>query len=380
MPLQHRLTNTARRLATLATALVLTVAVSTVAADPARAALCSSNTARGSVPSDFAIEACVDTTSIWLHNSLHVPVRLTTSGDVGGVVKVTIDASLASLATRAVYNDPLLLLPSDVLRVPYGAGKASATLADTQGGGFYVLAVTLATFVPLGKVKDVYEAFTSMIKSIFDAFVSYQFCLAHNNWIGQIGCNVTLSWSVGAAVVWDGAKVALAVMSAGPARIVSLLLDGATWASFIAAQAPDIGAILHSNRTISLAAAPVAGPPAPPAGLPCPGGSTFRSAFNSANGPANTMDYFNVVRGPKCVPGWAASYGTTGLNGSGQELTRCGWEVLRERNGAWAHYDFVFQYTQPCDPAHPDTSALKDGSLKMCKSEVPAAIRSFLGC
>ena len=29
---------------------------------------------------------------------------------------------------------------------------------------------------------------------------------AHNNWIGQIGCNATLAWSVGKAVIWDGAK------------------------------------------------------------------------------------------------------------------------------------------------------------------------------
>src|SRR5207247_1467119 len=112
---------------------------------------------------------------------------------------------------------------------------------------------------------------------------------------------------------------------------------------FTAAQTPDIATILGSNRTISIAAKPAVAPPptGPPATLACPGAATFRSAFNRANGPANTMDYFNVVRGPKCVPGWAASYGTTGLNGSGQELTRCGWEVLRESNGAWNHYDFT---------------------------------------
>jgi hypothetical protein len=308
---------------------------------------------------------------------------------VGSAVKVTVDASLAGLATRVVYKDHLLMLPTDVMRVPYGAGKASVTLADTRGGGFYVLAVTLATFVPLGKVKDVYEAFADLIKAIYDAFVSYQFCLANNNWIGQIGCNADLGWSVGKAVAWDGAKVALSVMSAGPARLVSLLLDGATWASFIAAQAPDIGKILGSTRTISIAAKPVTAPPAglppaapppPPANLACPGGSTFRTAYNRANGPANTMDYFTVVRGPKCESGWAASYGKTGLNGSGQELTRCGWEVLRERNGAWSHYDFTLQFTQPCNPSRPDTSVLRDGNLKMCKSDVPAAIRNFLGC
>ena len=175
-----------------------------------------------------------------------------------------------------------------------------------------------------------------------------------------------VGFAFGKMVVMGIAKGALAVV-----------LDFANWASFIGKQVPDISAIVHSERALKQAATT---PPAAPRPLSCPGATTFFNAFNKANGPRNTMDYYNIVRGPKCVSGWAASYGTTGVNGSGHELTRCGWVVLRERSGAWVYYEFTFQFTQPCNPSSPDTSVLKQGSLKMCSSDVPAAIRDFLGC
>src|SRR5437870_5769866 len=45
--------------------------------------LCTMDTSRGSVPPDFAVAACVNRTSVWLRNTLQVPVLIQLAGDTG---------------------------------------------------------------------------------------------------------------------------------------------------------------------------------------------------------------------------------------------------------------------------------------------------------
>lgn len=174
---------------------------------------------------------------------------------------------------------------------------------------------------------------------------------------------------------WNSAtKTAVKPLSRCSAAYLRQLADylPGSWADKKAA-----GIVAAEIRALAPAAP---APPAVPPTLPCPGASTFFSAYNRANGPQNVQDYFHIVRGPRCASGWAAAYGTTGVNGSGGEMTRCAWEVLRQSNGQWTYYDLLFQFTQPCDPSHPDSLHQYMPTAKMCRGEVPAAIRSFLGC
>jgi hypothetical protein len=120
-------------------------------------------------------------------------------------------------------------------------------------------------------------------------------------------------------------------------------------------------------------------PPVTAGSLPCPSAPTFFNAYNKANGPQNTMDYFRVFRGPKCDGAWAASYGTTGYNGSGGETTRCDIEVLRAKNGAWVYYDETMPFNQPCDPKNP-IWYVSIADRAMCNPVVSLAIRTFIGC
>jgi hypothetical protein len=135
----------------------------------------------------------------------------------------------------------------DAARVPVGDGSAKVSIADTDAGGFYLLAVTLATFIPAGKVKQVYEAFSGLVKELVAVFGRYRDCLAGANWISQVGCHGRLQWDVTYAL---GRATVLGLGKA----VVSVLLDGAFYLKFLDAQVPAISKIVHSTRTIAISA------------------------------------------------------------------------------------------------------------------------------
>jgi hypothetical protein len=222
------------------------------------AGLCRMDTTRGAVPAGFALDACVDASAVWLRNQLDIPVRFTVGGDTGHVVNVQSDTGIAASVTRAAYPDPLIVLPGDTVRVSVGAAAASVTAASTDIGGFYLIAVTVATFIPFGKVKDYFESFTTLVKDVAAAYADYRNCMATANWIGQLGCRTKLAGAVtfafGKAVVLGLAKAAL-----------SVILNTAFYLQFVKAQAPDVERLALSDRTISLAARGAASTPPPPA-------------------------------------------------------------------------------------------------------------------
>ena len=71
----------------LSAAVVLVAAPTTARALPV-ADLCTPDPARGRVPADFVVDACVDATSMTLRNDLGHPVLVRREGDVGAPVRV----------------------------------------------------------------------------------------------------------------------------------------------------------------------------------------------------------------------------------------------------------------------------------------------------
>lgn len=259
MWLSHRLARTSHgpaRLGLVATLVAASVGItgtSAVHAEPANG-LCKMDPSRGAVPESFPVAACVDGSGIWLRNSLQVPIHLAVTGDTGKPVTIQLDQGVAAVVTRMSHPDPLLLMPGDVIRIPVGSRGASATIADTEAGAFYALAVTLARFLPRGMAVDLYEAITDFMKRIADAFGTYQDCLVGKNWIGQLGCKATLDWQVGLAFGLDATKFALARATKTARKIMSVFLDAATYAEFVRAKIPTIEKLATSARTIVQAA------------------------------------------------------------------------------------------------------------------------------
>jgi uncharacterized protein (DUF697 family) len=219
--------------------------------------LCPMNTSRGAVPDDFAIDACVDGSGIWLRNQLKVAVRFTVAGDTGPPVAVHLDNGLAATATRHQYPDPLELLPGDIVRIPIGPGAASARLAASDAGGFYALATTLAAFSPLGFAGRVVNAFTAFVAEIADIYGRHADCLVGKNWIGQLGCFATLARDAAVAVARASA---IGLGGAVLATIVSTV----TFLGFVDAQPQAVQKLLKSNPMLSQAAITVLPSPSSP--------------------------------------------------------------------------------------------------------------------
>jgi hypothetical protein len=357
MSLRRRLT-----LAVAGMAVLLGIAApAPVSAAPAPG-LCPMNAVRGTVPADFALDACVDGTGIWVRNQLQVPVHLKPSGDTGSPVSIRTDAGIAAALTRLRYPDLLVLLPGDVVRVPIGAGAATLTVSDTDAGGFYALAVTLATFIPLGKAKDVYEAIAGWIKDVATDFGTYADCLATNNWIGQLGCFT----SFGAALGFDTVK-AVALGIAGP--LLSVLLDAGTWVAFIGAQVPAIRQILGSDRTLSQSAAATGAGPGPAPAHPCPSAGEFlRQMQRTWTG--NHWTSYRITRGPRCVGDWAAADGALDYTERPPGVAAYEWVVLHWAGSGWSLHG---------GSGSEDPNAMARRGTEACQGPPPAII-AFLGC
>jgi hypothetical protein len=218
----------------------------TVFAGPA-GGLCKMDTARGAVPSNFGLEACVDGNAIWLRNQLSVPVRIQVTGASGPITTVSSDGSTAALVTRAHYPNPALLLPGDLTRFSIGSGAASVYLAGTDAGGFYAEALTLSAFLPLGAGVKVYDAIAGGIADLVNDNVNYSNCLTGANWVEQIGCNLTFESSV----TFHVDKMIVMGLASGALGVV---LDFLNWTDKIGKQVPSVGTIIHSERTLKQSA------------------------------------------------------------------------------------------------------------------------------
>jgi len=209
--------------------------------------LCQMNTSRGAIPANFAIQGCVDSSNVYLHNNLTVALTVKVTGHVGSAKRTESDYGLAAEATRLNSNDPWILLPGDTLRIPLGAGPASFKLYDSQSAGFYALALTIQTFVP-GEGPAVVSALTGLVEELNDDFGQYKDCLSGKNWLGQLGCDALLTRNVDFAF----ARAAVDGIAKGALPAV---LASVTFTQWLDAQVPSVEAVLASG-TLNISAAP----------------------------------------------------------------------------------------------------------------------------
>ena len=230
----------------------MAVATTTASAGPANG-LCSMDTSRGSVPADFAIDACIDGGAIYLRNNLKVPMQFGVSGDTGTPTAIHTDLGPAADATRALYGNPLLLVPGDEVRIPFGANAASVTLENTDVGGAYAIATTLFNFLPAGALYQIGTAATDLIRDLNDNIANFSNCITGtSNALKQLRCLLSFEGSNVVAFAHAGLRAGLR----GAAAIFLDELDFAKWAN---GQPSSIAKILGSHRTISVAAAPQSG-------------------------------------------------------------------------------------------------------------------------
>ena len=259
----------ARIVAAVCALALLTVGVPPAAQAVPATGLCRMNTARGEVPQDFVVEACVDGSSIWIRNNLSVPITFGYEGSVASPTKVQLDQTIAAQLTRIIKTDPRTIMPGDLLRYPLGNGSGSVTAIDTSAGGMYALAFTLSTFVPKGVIVGALEAFAQFIKELDDVFRKYQQCLAGKNWLAQKACELTLLRDGAFA----GARLGITVIAKG---VLEVLLSAQSFLSWAKSQVPDVSTVLHGTRRLSQGppvTAPTdssanSSPPPPPPGKP----------------------------------------------------------------------------------------------------------------
>jgi hypothetical protein len=246
--------------------------------------LCQTDPSRGSVPSSFAIDACIASGGVILRNNLPFPIHVDATGDVGTVARVQSDPGLAAIATRKRYPDKMLLLPSDVMRIPVGSGSATILLSNLDAAGFYGLAKTASAFWT-GPV----DAFTSMIAEISDDFAKYANCLVGKGVVGRALCKATLTrditFAIGRATVTGAAKgLAGVILSAATfakwmndqVGALQKFLPASARAFSVAAKAPTTTpAATHPTTT-----APVSTPAGSPAPSACASGCAIQSKTN----------------------------------------------------------------------------------------------------
>lgn len=247
MPFPARLRLT---LAALFTLTMLAVCVVPASAQPTSG--CRPDASRGSVPSTYGIDACVEHDAVVLRNNLSIAITVYLGGDTKDPVVVPSNFSLAAAATRLRYRSSphLVLVPGDTATIPLGSGAATVDLHDTDPGRFYILATTVDAYVPATKygdmAKDTYDALTGMIDDLYDAMSDREVCRVGKNFLQQQGCDITAETKMGVAL-GKGFAVGL---SRGAAKAV---LSAGLWSEVVAHQAPDVGTFSHGKRRISVA-------------------------------------------------------------------------------------------------------------------------------
>lgn len=207
--------------------------------------LCHMNTSRGAVPTGFPIDACVDGSSIWLYNSSTLDLTVAATGSVSSPRTTATNPTLAVDATSLHSGNPWLLLPGDKMQIPIGSSSAEVRLGLDKSAGFYALALTTATYVPVVN-NAVVSAYTQFIAEVNADFANYENCKAGRNFLGQAACTAgfvgDITFAVSRAVVTlaaDGLKV-------GVKSLLAPLLATATYLQWVNAQVSQIGVLVHA--------------------------------------------------------------------------------------------------------------------------------------
>lgn len=220
-------------------------------------ALCAMDTTRGSIPAGFALDACVDGSTIVLHNQLEVPVKVTVQGATGAVVTVPGDLGIAATMTRKEISDPSLLLPSDIMRIPIGSAAATVHIDGHENGTTYIYYRVVEPVFSKFPGLDVYQAGASMARDMLEAQLGYQECLTDDHsWIGQQGCWIVYQTRVMFAVTLHSVKLGLGKIPDARAQLLSVLLDLSNYAVFLGLTVESLAKLLGANPDLVQAARP----------------------------------------------------------------------------------------------------------------------------
>jgi hypothetical protein len=172
--------------------------------------LCGMNTSRGAVPAGFPIDACVDGSSIWLYNSSTLDLTVAATGSVGSPRTTVTNPTLTVDATRLHSGNAWLLLPGDKMQIPIGSGSAEVRLGLDKSAGYYFLAFSASTFVPVVN-NAVVNSYTQFIAEVNADFVNYEDCKAGRNFLGQAACTAgfvgNITFGCGSSRVTSGSAV-----------------------------------------------------------------------------------------------------------------------------------------------------------------------------
>jgi hypothetical protein len=126
--------------------------------------LCHGNSTRLSVPSEYAIDACLNGSSLVLRDSIQMVFTVSRTGDIGNPSRAESDYGVAAGAERANSSDPNIFLPGDQLTFPVGPGGGSVTIHPSSDNGFYSMAGLFASIIP-GKTSAVGQALVGLFRS-----------------------------------------------------------------------------------------------------------------------------------------------------------------------------------------------------------------------
>jgi hypothetical protein len=217
---------------------VIVAGTSTAPASAAPAAeLCSYDAARGPVPSDFAVEACVDGTSMVLRNDLDFPL-VAQAGGTGARVDVRRAGGPSSTLVRLVVDADVTLLPGDVVRWPLTDGPAQVVLSTAEPRIASAMAESFRPVLPdtssgaMG--AQVYHAAASLVQELAPMVEARAGCVEAKNWLQVAACDVTTASTVSGAVTEQ-------LEQAEVEAVLPLALDRELWSRWAEDRAPDLG-------------------------------------------------------------------------------------------------------------------------------------------
>ena len=262
--------------------------------------LCGMNTSRGAVPAGFPIDACVDGSSIWLYNSSTLDLTVAATGSVGSPRTTVTNPTLTVDATRLHSGNAWLLLPGDKMQIPIGSGSAEVRLGLDKSAGYYFLAFSASTFVPVVN-NAVVNSYTQFIAEVNADFVNYEDCKAGRNFLGHAACTAGFVGNITFAVGRVGATLAADGVKVGVASLIKALLAIATYLQWANDQVGQLAVLVHAppieQAARSQGGGGSGGSTPPPGNLPAPGSSATISIGWSTAHPgwiSMTLQHFTV--------------------------------------------------------------------------------------
>jgi hypothetical protein len=258
-----------RRLLVLAAAVLALTAVPTTAQARPAPDLCTPDVTRGGAPTDFVIDACVDTTSITLRNDRGSPVLVHGTGDVGVPARVHERGSADASVLRRLSGVDELLMPGDVTRWPLGATAAAVIVVDVDPVTLSVVDTLTARLPELGAGdKKGAGAVATVAGDLVAALHERATCARGKNFLGTAACDVDAAGRISRAL---GAQFPRATA----AQLLPVALDPARWSAWNAPATPALsdagprGAAI-ATRDLAVAAVPPPVVVAPPVVVPPP--------------------------------------------------------------------------------------------------------------